>query len=85
MGSSAASLQQAAHDLSLNMLLTGTLSLSENGYQFDMELVRGSNGDQPPQALQTLQYTICRTIEAFRACTALACAWIRLQLYVDTA
>jgi transposase len=27
----------------------------------------------------------CRTIEAFRACTALACAWIRLQLYVDTA
>jgi len=27
----------------------------------------------------------CRTIEAFRACTALACAWLRLQLYVDTA
>ena len=27
----------------------------------------------------------CRTIEAFRSCTALACAWIRLQLYVDTA
>lgn len=27
----------------------------------------------------------CRNIEAFRACTALACAWIRLQLYVDTA
>ena len=27
----------------------------------------------------------CRTVEAFRSCTALACAWIRLQLYVDTA
>ena len=27
----------------------------------------------------------CRTIEAFRACTALACAWLRLELYVDTA
>ena len=27
----------------------------------------------------------CRTIEAFRSCTALACAWIRLQIYVDTA
>lgn len=27
----------------------------------------------------------CRTIEAFRSLTALACAWIRLQLYVDTA
>jgi len=27
----------------------------------------------------------CRTIEAFRSGTALACAWIRLQLYVDTA
>ena len=27
----------------------------------------------------------CRTIEAFRSCTALACAWLRLQLYVDTA
>jgi len=27
----------------------------------------------------------CRTIEAFRSTTALACAWIRLQLYVDTA
>ena len=27
----------------------------------------------------------CRTSEAFRSCTALACAWIRLQLYVDTA
>jgi transposase len=27
----------------------------------------------------------CRTIEAFRSCTALVCAWIRLQLYVDTA
>jgi putative transposase len=27
----------------------------------------------------------CTTIEAFRSCTALACASIRLQLYVDTA
>ncbi len=27
----------------------------------------------------------CKTIEAFRSFTALACAWIRLQLYVDTA
>jgi len=27
----------------------------------------------------------CRTIEAFRSCTALACAWLRLQLYGDTA
>jgi transposase len=27
----------------------------------------------------------CRNIEAFRACTAPACAWLRLQLYVDTA
>jgi transposase len=27
----------------------------------------------------------CRNIEAFRSCTALACAWISLQLYVDTA
>lgn len=27
----------------------------------------------------------CRNIEAFRSCTALACAWLRLQLYVDTA
>lgn len=27
----------------------------------------------------------CRTLEAFRSCTALACAWLRLQLYVDTA
>jgi len=27
----------------------------------------------------------CRTIEAFRSGTALACAWIRLQLYVNTA
>jgi transposase len=27
----------------------------------------------------------CRNIEAFRSCTALACPWIRLQLYVDTA
>ena len=27
----------------------------------------------------------CRTIEAFRSTTAIACAWIRLQLYVDTA
>lgn len=27
----------------------------------------------------------CRNIEAFRACTALACSWLRLQLYVDTA
>jgi len=27
----------------------------------------------------------CRTIEAFRSTTALACTWIRLQLYVDTA
>jgi transposase len=27
----------------------------------------------------------CRTIEAFRATTAIACASIRLQLYVDTA
>jgi transposase len=26
----------------------------------------------------------CRNIEAFRACKALACAWLRLQLYVDT-
>jgi len=26
----------------------------------------------------------CRTIEAFRSCAALACASIRLQLYVDT-
>ena len=26
----------------------------------------------------------CRTIEAFRATTAIACAWIRLKLYVDT-
>lgn len=25
-----------------------------------------------------------RNIEAFRSCTALACAWLRLQLYVDT-
>ena len=27
----------------------------------------------------------CRNIEAFRACTALACSWLRLQLYVDSA
>ena len=27
----------------------------------------------------------CRTLEAFRSCTALACAWLRLELYVDTA
>ena len=27
----------------------------------------------------------CRTIQAFRSTTALACAWIRLKLYVDTA
>lgn len=27
----------------------------------------------------------CRTVEAFRSCTALACAWLRLELYVDTA
>ncbi len=27
----------------------------------------------------------CRTIEAFRSCAALACAWLRLELYVDTA
>jgi transposase len=27
----------------------------------------------------------CRTSDAFRSCTALACTWIRLQLYVDTA
>jgi transposase len=27
----------------------------------------------------------CRTVEAFRSCTALACTWLRLQLYVDTA
>jgi transposase len=27
----------------------------------------------------------CGNIGAFRACTALACAWLRLQLYVDTA
>lgn len=26
----------------------------------------------------------CRTLEAFRSTMALACAWIRLQLYVDT-
>ena len=27
----------------------------------------------------------CRTVEAFRSCTALACTWLRLELYVDTA
>jgi transposase len=27
----------------------------------------------------------CRTIQAFRSTTAIACCWIRLQLYVDTA
>jgi transposase len=27
----------------------------------------------------------CRTVEAFRSCTAIACTWLRLQLYVDTA
>ena len=27
----------------------------------------------------------CKTIQAFRAFTALACAWLRLKLYVDTA
>jgi len=27
----------------------------------------------------------CRTIEAFRSTTALACAWLRLQLYGDIA
>ncbi len=26
----------------------------------------------------------CKTIEAFRSFTALACAWLRLKLYVDT-
>ena len=26
----------------------------------------------------------CRTLEAFHSTTAIACAWIRLQLYVDT-
>ena len=26
----------------------------------------------------------CKTIQAFRAFTALACAWLRLKLYVDT-
>lgn len=27
----------------------------------------------------------CGNIGAFRTCAALACAWLRLQLYVDTA
>jgi transposase len=27
----------------------------------------------------------CKTIEAFRSFTALACTWLRLKLYVDTA
>ena len=27
----------------------------------------------------------CKTITAFRSFTALACAWLRLKLYVDTA
>ncbi len=27
----------------------------------------------------------CKTTQAFKAFTAIACAWIRLQLYVDTA
>lgn len=27
----------------------------------------------------------CKTILAFRSFTALACAWLRLKLYVDTA
>lgn len=27
----------------------------------------------------------CKTIQAFRSFTALACAWLRLKLYVDTA
>ncbi len=27
----------------------------------------------------------CKTIHAFRSFTALACAWLRLKLYVDTA
>jgi putative transposase len=26
----------------------------------------------------------CKTIQAFRAFTALACAWLHLKLYVDT-
>ena len=26
----------------------------------------------------------CKTIQAFRFFTALACAWLRLKLYVDT-
>ena len=26
----------------------------------------------------------CKTIQAFRSCTALACAWLHLKLYVDT-
>ena len=26
----------------------------------------------------------CKTIQAFRSFTALACAWLRLKLYVDT-
>ena len=26
----------------------------------------------------------CKTILAFRSCTALACTWLRLNLYVDT-
>ena len=26
----------------------------------------------------------CKTIFAFRSCTALACAWLHLKLYVDT-
>jgi transposase len=26
----------------------------------------------------------CQTIQAFRSFTALACAWLRLKLYVDT-
>jgi transposase len=27
----------------------------------------------------------CKTIQAFRSFTALACSWLRLKLYVDTA
>ncbi len=27
----------------------------------------------------------CKTIQAFHSFTALACAWLRLKLYVDTA
>jgi transposase len=56
---------------------------------YDRELYKQRNHIKrcfnKPKHFRRFSTRYCRTLEAFRSTTVLACAWIRLQLYVGTA